>query len=80
MAMKVKAVLKEREFLIFHDFVLKMKGLSTLERKVMNDVISVCKLIVVNPATSASAKRSFSPACCLKIENMVSFSSGATAI
>ena len=39
--------------------VVKIKEMSTPERKLINEVISVCKLILVNPATSASVERSF---------------------
>ena len=45
-------------------FVVKIRELSTPERKLMSEVISVCKLILVNPATS---ERSFSTAQRLKI-------------
>ena len=39
--------------------VVKIKELPTPERKLINEVISVCKLILVNPTTSASVERSF---------------------
>ena len=50
--------------------------LPTPERKLVSEVISVCKLILVNPATSESVERSFSP----KIENMVSLNNHTRAI
>ena len=46
--------------------VVKIRELPTPERKLISEVISVCKLILVNPATSASAERSFSTAKRLK--------------
>ena len=36
---------------------VKIKDLPSPERKMINEVISVCKLILVNPATSASVER-----------------------
>ena len=58
--------LKEGDFLSFDDIVVKIKELHTPERKIINEVISVCKLLLVNPATSASGERSFSTARRLK--------------
>ena len=43
----------------FDDIIVKIKELLTPERKMINEVITVCKLILVNPATSAAGKRSF---------------------
>ena len=56
----LKVLLKEGDVLCFDDIVAKIKELPTLEGKIINKVISVCKLILVNPATSASGQRSFS--------------------
>ena len=47
-------------------FKVKIRELPTPERKLISEVISVCKLILVNPATSASVERSFSTAQRLK--------------
>ena len=47
-------------FYVFCDIVVKVKELPTSEGKIINKVISVCKLILVNPASSASGERSFS--------------------
>ena len=55
----LKVLLKEGDFLCFDDIVVKIKELPTPERKMINDVISVCKLLLVNPATSASGEKSF---------------------
>ena len=48
--------------------VVEIRELPTPERKLMSEVnvISVCKLILVNPAISASVERSFSTAQRLK--------------
>lgn len=48
-------------------FVVKIKELPAPERNLINEVIIVCKLILVNPARStASGERSFSTAQRLK--------------
>ena len=62
----LKLLLKEGDFLCFDDIVVKIKELLTPERRMINKVISVCKLLLVNPATSASGQRSFSTARRLK--------------
>ena len=50
----------------FEDIIVKIKELLTPERKMINEVITVCKLVLVNPATSAAGKKSFSTARRLK--------------
>ena len=47
-------LLKEGDFLCFDNIVVKIKELPTSEGKIINKVISVCKLILINPAKSAS--------------------------
>ena len=74
----LKLLLKEGDFLCFYDIVVKIKELPTPERKMINEVISVCKLLLVNPATSASGERSFFH--CPKIENMASLHNDTRAI
>ena len=56
-------------FLCLDDIIVKIKELLTPERKMINEVITVCKLILVDPATSAAGdhERSFSTARRLKI-------------
>ena len=54
------------DFLCFDDIIVKIKELLTPERKMINEDITVCKLILVNPATSAAGERSFSTARGLK--------------
>ena len=56
----LKVLLKEGDVLCFDDIVVKIKELPSSEGKIINKVISVCKLILVNPTTSASGERSFS--------------------
>ena len=53
-------LLKEGDVLCFDEIVVKIKKLPTSERKIINKVISVCKLILVNPTTTASGDRSIS--------------------
>ena len=61
-----KVLLKDGDFLCLDDIIAKIKELLTPERKMINEVITVCKLIVVDPATSAAGERSFSTARRLK--------------
>ena len=51
-----KLLLKEGDVLCFYDIVVKIKELPTPEGKIINKVISVCRLILVNPATNASGE------------------------
>jgi len=46
----------------FEDILTKVKGLQPNERQFIDNVVVVCKLINVNPATSATGERSFSTA------------------
>ena len=54
-----KVLLKDCDFLCLDDIIVKIKELLTPERKMINEVITVCKLILVDPATSAAGERSF---------------------
>ena len=58
--------------------IVKIREFRTPERKLISEVIFLCKLILVNPATSASAERSVFhfP----KIENIVSLNNDTRAI
>ena len=56
-------LLKDGDFLCLDDIIVKIKELLTPERKMINEVITVCKLIL---ATSAAGERSFSTARRLK--------------
>ena len=57
-------LLKDGDFLCLDDIIVKIKELLTPERKMINEDIIVCKLILV--ATSAAGERSFSTARRLK--------------
>ena len=46
--------------------LVKIKELPNPEREMIKEVITLCKLILVNPATSAASERSFSTARRLK--------------
>ena len=61
----LKVLLKDGDFLRLDDIIVKIKELLTPERKMINEV-TVCKLILVDPATSAAGERSFSTARRLK--------------
>ena len=50
----------------FDNIIVEIKELLTPERKMINEVIAVCKLILVIPATSAAGERSYSTARRLK--------------
>ena len=53
-----KVLLKDGDFFCLDDIIVKIEELLTPERKMINEVISVCKLIPVDPATSAAGVRS----------------------
>lgn len=57
---------KDKEFTCFDDIVTEMKNLRPEQRKLIEMVNRVCQLILVNPATSATAERTFSMARRLK--------------
>ena len=61
-----KVLRKDGDFLCLDDIIVKIKELLTPERNMINVVITVCKLILVDPATSAAGERSFSTARRLK--------------
>ena len=59
-------LLKDGDFLCLDDIIVKIKEVLSKERKMINEDIMVCKLILVDPATSAAGERSFSTARRLK--------------
>ena len=64
MQMKILQVrLKDGNYLCFEDIIVKIKELPKPEREMIKEVITLCMLILVNPATS---ERSFSTARRLK--------------
>ena len=46
----------------FDDIFCEVKKLSSAERSLVSEVVTLCKLLAVNPATSASSERLFSAA------------------
>ena len=44
----------------FHDILNSVKALKLEQRCLISSVISICKLTLVNPATTATAERTFS--------------------
>ena len=61
------SVLKDGDYFCFDDIIVKIKELPNPEREMIKEVITSCKLILVNPATSSAAdERSFSTARRLK--------------
>ena len=59
-------LLKDRDYFCFDDNIVKIKELPSLEREMIKEVITLCKLFLVNPATSGAGERSFSTARRLK--------------
>ena len=59
-------VLKDGDYFCFDEIIVKIKELPNPEREMVKEVITLCKLILVNPATSAAGERSFSTARGLK--------------
>ena len=59
-------LLKDGDYFCFDDIIVKIKELPNPEREMIKEVITLCKLIVVNPATSVAGERSFSTARRLK--------------
>ena len=50
----------------FDDVLCEVKKLPKEERSLIGEVVILCKVLAVNPATSACCERSFSAAHCLK--------------
>ena len=59
-------LLKDGDFLCLDHIIVKIKELLTPERKMISEVITVSKFILVDPATSAAGERSFPTARRLK--------------
>ena len=49
----LQVLLKNGDYFCFDDIIVKIKELPKPEREMIKDVITLCKLIVVNPATSS---------------------------
>ena len=58
----LKVLIKEAQINCFADVLKAVKSLTDHERHMITEVIVICKLLLVNPATSASGERSFSMA------------------
>ena len=57
-----ESVIKDAQINCFADVLKAVKGLTDHERHMITEVIVICKLLLVNPATSATGERSFSMA------------------
>ena len=62
----LQVLLKDGDYFCFDNIIAKIKELPNPEREMMKEVITLCKLILINPATSAAGERSFSTARRLK--------------
>ena len=58
--------MKDGEFTCFDDILAKIKPPSEAEKCMVAEIITLCKLLLVNPATGAAGERSFSSARRLK--------------
>ena len=58
--------MKDGEFTSFDDILAKIKQLSEAEKCMITEIITLCKLLLVNPAISAAGESSFSSARRLK--------------
>ena len=64
----IKVLVKDGELTRLDDILARIKQLSETEKCMIHvsEIITICKLLLVNPATSAAGKRSFSSAGRLK--------------
>ena len=53
----LRVLLKDGDFFCLDDIMVKIKELPNPEREMIKEVITLCKLIFVNPATSAAGER-----------------------
>ena len=58
----LKVLIKDAQINCFAHVLKAVKSLTDHERHMITEVIDVCKLLLVNPATSATGQRSFSMA------------------
>ena len=58
--------MKDGEFTCLDDILAKIKQFSEAEKCMISEIITICKLLLANPATSAAGERSFSSALRLK--------------
>ena len=62
----LQVLLKDGDYFCFDNIIAKIKELPNPEREMTKEVITLCKPILVNTATSAAGERSFSTARRLK--------------
>ena len=55
-------LIKDAQINYFADVLKAVKSLTDYERHMITEVIVICKLLLVNPATSTTGERSFSMA------------------
>ena len=55
----LRVLFKEEKAVCFKDIVSHLKGLGK-KKELIPNVVTICKLLLVNPATTATAERSFS--------------------
>ena len=58
--------MKDGEFACLDDILAKIKRLFEAEKCMKSEIMTICKLLLVNPATIAAGERSFSSAQRLK--------------
>ena len=58
----IKVILKDKDIICYDDLIEQMQSLSREEKTLIRNVCVICKLLAVNPATSATAERTFSMA------------------
>ena len=58
----MKVLINDMQINCFADVLKVVKSLTDHERHMITEVIVICKLLLVNPATSASGERSLSMA------------------
>ena len=64
----LKVLLKDSETVCFHDILEKVKSVSPEEKNMITKIFFICKLLYINPATSATRERSFSTARILRTQ------------
>ena len=52
----LQVLLKDGDYFCFDDIIVKIKELPNPEREMIKGVVTLCKLILVNPATSAAGE------------------------
>ena len=62
----LQVLLQDGDYFCFDDIIVKIRELPNPEREMTKEVITLCKPILVNTATSAAGERSFSTARRLK--------------